>query len=120
MKKSTLLNQVVLSADGSISVQWLKVTTDDDGEVVASEPHRTVIDFDGDIEGTLKQVSNDLQQRKFPVVPKAQANLIMQLDAVARANPDIEKVRAVKIRDRKAQVDRETAAEENAKASQKA
>lgn len=39
MKKRSVLAQIVLNADGSVQMKFLKQVVDDDGTVIASVPH---------------------------------------------------------------------------------
>lgn len=43
MKKTTVLDQIVLGADGHTHLRFLKQVVDDDGTVIASIPHRVVV-----------------------------------------------------------------------------
>jgi hypothetical protein len=98
MTKHLVLNQITLCADGSIGLQWLKQVIDPDtGMVLFSEPHRSVVDFDGDVDQQVQAVSNHLQQMGYPVAPEKHKALIKKIDGIARKDTDISAVRAAKI-----------------------
>lgn len=96
--KQIILNQVTLCADGSIGLQWLKLVVDPDAkEVLMREPHRSIVEFDGDVEAQIKEVSDHLQTMGYPGVTEAMIARVRAVDAVGRGDPEIEAVRAAKI-----------------------
>lgn len=98
MPKQLILNQITLCADGSIGLQWLKQVTDPDtGVVLFSEPHRSVIDFDGDPDATWTSVATHLQQMGYPVPPTKGKVLLKKILALGLADPDILAKRQAKI-----------------------
>lgn len=99
MAKYLVLNQVTLCADGSIGIQWMKQIAVD-GELVLSEPHRSVIDFDGDIDDALDNVFSHVESMGYSVSPAERVShraRVAAIDAVGRADPAIEAVRQAKI-----------------------
>lgn len=96
MPKRLILNQVTLCADGSIGLQWLKQVIEGD-EVLFSEPHRSVVDFNGDIEGTLQAVNEQLAAMGYVGDFPAFTTRVKAIDAVGRADPVIEAERTKKI-----------------------
>jgi hypothetical protein len=114
MSRNVILNQITLCADGSIGLQWYKQVTDDDGTVAHSEPHRSVVDFDGDINAQMDAVFAHLDAMKFKTNNQTRnrmKKLVRDIDTLARADTDITARRQAKI-DEKARL----AAEEQAKA----
>lgn len=96
--KRLILNQVTLCADGSIGLQWLKQFVDaDTGEVLFSEPHRSVVDFDGDIDAQTTAITAHLQSMGYPAADTAMIDRVKAIDAVARSDAAIEAARAEKI-----------------------
>jgi hypothetical protein len=114
MPRTISLNEITLRSDGSIRVEWLKQIADD-GEVVASEPHSTVVDFDGNYEAQLDAVFADLDAKKFRI-PGASRNrmkrLVKALDDLARADDEITAKRALRVAEKKAALDALTRREE--------
>lgn len=101
--KQVILNQVTLCADGSIGVQWLKQFVDPDtGEVLFSEPHRTVVDAEGDVDNQVALASAHLQQMGYPAIPPKHAERIRGIDGIGRSDVDIEARRQDVINERAA------------------
>lgn len=42
MQKRSVLDQILLCADGSVQMKFLKQVVDDDGTIIASIPHRAI------------------------------------------------------------------------------
>lgn len=104
--KSVVLNQITLCADGTIGLQWLKLVTDPEtGEVLFSEPHRSVVDFDGDVDTTMDAVQAHLDQMGFRGLNNKMKQLVKNIDAIGRADPDITARRDAKIASRKIETD---------------
>lgn len=98
MPRQIVLNQVTLCADGSVGIQWLKQFVDDTtGEVLFSEPHRSIVPFDGDVDDQVSAVRDHLAAMGYPAVPDAQLEVIRQVHAVGLATPTIEAVRQDKL-----------------------
>ncbi len=96
--KQIILNQVTLCADGSIGLQWMKLVVDTEAkEVLMREPHRSIVEFDGDVDAQMKEVNDHLQTMGYPAVTEAMIGRVRAIDAVGRADPEIEGVRAAKI-----------------------
>lgn len=104
MPKQIVLDQITLCADGSIGIRWLKQVTDPDtGEVLFSEPHRGMVDIDGDLDESLAAVNLHLASMGY-MPPKGEAerakSLVAQIDALAKSDPTIEATRAAKLEQR--------------------
>lgn len=98
MLKNLILNQITLCADGSIGIQWLKQVLDPDtGEVLSSEPHRSVVDFDGDVDAQVDAVKADLDARGYRMVGNKMKQLIKKIDAIGKADAEITARRQAKI-----------------------
>lgn len=96
--RQLLLNQVTLCSDGSIGLQWLKLFVDPDTkEVLMSEPHRSVVDFDGDIDQQMGAVSAHLQGMGYPAITPDMVALVRKVDFVGRTDERIEATRNYKI-----------------------
>lgn len=96
--KQLILNQITLCADGSIGLQWMKLVVDNEAkEVLMREPHRSIVDFDGDVRVQMQEVSDHLQAMGYPVVTEAMIHRVLAIDAVGRADPEIEALRAAKV-----------------------
>lgn len=100
MQKNLVLNQVTLCADGSIGLQWLKQIIDDDGSVIFNEPHRSIVDFDGDANAQLDAVFAHLDQMKFKTTnPMRQRmkRIVNAVDAIGQGDTEITSARQAKI-----------------------
>lgn len=96
--KKLVLNQVTLCADGSIGLQWLKQVLDPDtGEVLFSEPHRSIVPIDGDVDAQVAHVSAHFQRMGYGQVDADELARIKAVDAVGRADQNIESMRREKI-----------------------
>lgn len=101
--KKLVLNQITLCADGSIGLQWLKQVVDpSSGEVLVSEPHRSVVDFDGDAETQVGLVSDHLAGMGYPEVSAEMLALIVKIDRVGKADASVKQRRAEKVAQRDA------------------
>lgn len=102
MPKTLVLSQITLCADGSIGLQWLKQITDpDDGSILSAEPHRAVVDFDGDVETVMTQALMHLRDMGFPTpVGSHMVALVKKIDAAAQTDHAITTARSAKIRAR--------------------
>lgn len=67
MEKRTVLDQVVLCADGSTQLKFLKQVVDDDGTVIASIPHRVVAAAKEDPEKVMAFAAERLGAKHAPV-----------------------------------------------------
>lgn len=67
MHKRSILDQVVLCADGSMHLRFLKQVVDDDGTVIASIPHRVVAAAKEDPETVMAFAAERLGQKHAPV-----------------------------------------------------
>lgn len=98
MPRKIVFSNVTLCGDGSMMVKLNKQIIDPDtGEILAEQPHRTVIDFDGDVDSQFALVSNHLQQMGYPAVPAKVSQLVKAVDAIAKADAEIEATRQAKI-----------------------
>ncbi|MBZ9759348.1 hypothetical protein LB553_00390 [Mesorhizobium sp. CA8] len=68
MQKTAVLDQTTLCADGSIDIKFLKVITDDGGNVLFSKPHRTAVDALGSVDDQIAAVNIHLAELGFPPV----------------------------------------------------
>lgn len=121
MSKRLSLNQITLCADGSIGLQWLKQVIDpDSGEVLFSEPHRTVVEFDGDVKSQIDAAIDHLEGMGYRADRAEKARhvaLVKKVDGVGKGDDAINAVRAEKIARRAAQVAAEEEAARAAEAS---
>lgn len=102
MHKKLTLNQTTLCADGSIGLQWLKQVVDETtGEVMLSEPHRSIIDIDADIDEQVANVSNHLVSMGYPPVSTAMLARIKATDSIGKEDAEIIAARAQKLAQRK-------------------
>lgn len=98
MAKRIAFSNMTLCSDGSMQIKFVKQIIDPDtGEVIHEEPHRTVVDFDGDVDLQLEAVSRHLKQMKYPGVSAKVRALIKAADAVIRSDDDVQERRAQKI-----------------------
>lgn len=91
------LNQITLYGDGTIGVQWLKQMHDENGQLLFSEPHRTAVAPDGDIDTQLDAVFAHLDVLGYPCGGEGQTRmraLAYKIDAAAREDTEIEATRA--------------------------
>lgn len=96
--KILVLNQITLCADGSIGIQWLKQVLDPDtGEILFSEPHRTAVDFDGDADLQIDEVSKGLQAMGYGAVTAKMRTLIKRVDGLGKSDDAINARRDAKI-----------------------
>ena len=64
--KNVYLQQITLDQNGMILLKFMKEITDPDtGEVIFSEPHRSMIPLDVDIDDQLNQVYDHLDSMKY-------------------------------------------------------
>lgn len=97
MTKNIEFLNVTLCGDGSLMIKLDKQITDPDtGEVVYSQPHRTVVDFDGDVDVQIAAVEAHLASLGYSKVPNRVVNLIKKIDTAAKADARIEAVRQAK------------------------
>src|SRR5687767_11300973 len=68
---------------GQLSIRYRKLTYDDDGNLLASEYHRTGLDVDSDVDATLEMVAQDLERQGFGRPPETDRGYID--DATNRA-----------------------------------
>lgn len=103
MPKALIFDSATLCSDGSIGIRWLKQFIDPDtSELLFSEPHRTMIDIDGDVSSQLDAVRADPQLKGYEFdVPKMKA-LVRKIDNIGKADPDIKAKRALRIAERQA------------------
>lgn len=104
--KDYVLNQMTLCADGSIGIQWLKRVVDDaTGEVLFAEPHRTVVDFDGDVDAQIAGAVDHLNRMGYRVSPdeaSRQSGLLRKIKKLGDGDAVINAVRLQKIQQRAA------------------
>lgn len=84
--RNIVLNQITLCADGSIGIQLLKQVIDN-GEVLFSEPHRTVVDCFGDVTEQVAAVNEHLASMGYPAVPDEGVQRIEALRVVQNMSP---------------------------------
>lgn len=84
--RNIVLNQVTLCADGSIGIQLLKQIVDN-GEVLFSEPHRTMVDCFGDVGEQITAVNLHLIQMGYPPMPDEGVARIQALRDVQSKSP---------------------------------
>lgn len=87
--RNTVLNQITLCADGSIGIQLLKQVVDN-GEVLFSEPHRTVVDCFGDVAEQVAAVNAHLASMGYPAVPDEGVQRIEALRVIQNKSPDVQ------------------------------
>lgn len=99
MPRKIFVNQVTLCADGSIGVQLLKQIVDG-GEVISQDPHRFVIDIDGDMDEQFALVNADLVRMGFPEMDPKELDRVKKIDAIGRADRQISLLRGQKLQQR--------------------
>ena len=61
---------------GIIELRYRKLTEDDDGKVIATEPHRATIDVDTNLDEYLEQVAADLERQGYGRPPETDRGYI--------------------------------------------
>lgn len=75
--KNVYLQQITLDQNGMILLKFMKEITDPDtGEVIFSEPHRSMIPFDTDIDVQLNQVYDHLDTMKYKLSENEKTKVI--------------------------------------------
>ena len=106
--RKLILSKTTLCGDGSIEIQWMKQVLDPEtGEVLFSEPHRTAVDLEGDIDTQMAAVSADMIRRGYGDVPSSHIARLKKLDAIGRADSEIVSTRVAAIASRRARVEEE-------------
>ena len=80
MLKRTVIDQIEITRDGTIQLRMAKAVVDDDGTVLSSGWHRTIVPPDGDVDLQMQAVNS---------------HLVMGLGYPAVAAADIERVKAI-------------------------
>lgn len=77
MTKNVHLQQITLDQNGMILLKFMKEITDPDtGEIIFSEPHRTSIGFETDIQEQLESVYSHLTEMKYPIDEQEKTRII--------------------------------------------
>lgn len=90
------LDQITFCADGSVGIRLLKQFVDN-GEVLFSEPHRTVVEPLGDVAEQVAVVNAHLAGMSFPAIPSSALKLVEDLRAI-HLEDDAVKARVAEIR----------------------
>ena len=97
MAKNIEFSNVTLCLDGSLMIKLDKQITDPNtGDVVFSQPHRTIVDFDGDVDAQIVVVEAHLASLGYGNIPNRVVNLIKKIDVAAKADARIEAERQAK------------------------
>lgn len=67
MQKRTVLDKIVLGANGATHLRFLKQVVDDDGTIFASVPHRVVVESWDDPKKIMDFANERLSQKHAPV-----------------------------------------------------
>lgn len=90
------LDQITFCADGSVGIRLLKQFVDN-GEVLFSEPHRTVVEPLGDVSEQVAVVNAHLAGMGFPALPVTAQKLVEDLRAI-HLEDDTVKARVAEMR----------------------